>query len=160
MTENLGSVWKVNDSIHQKVTCCDAHIVLFFFVYVCVCLSKSFQCTTVNILCGAKTIKVTHTGVAYENIRGIDTVQPSKGDAKTRREERCAHSRVLLPPSVSADSSGNFARLKFGHWAKSGRECKHLISFFFFFFLVSNNQPLVKIGEIQIWDYSFTKDTE
>lgn len=65
----------------------------FFFFRVS--LSKSFQCTKVNILCGAKTIKVTHTGIAYENIRGM--IQYSR-QSKTQKqgEKGGAHTAVLF----------------------------------------------------------------
>lgn len=71
-----------------------------------------------------KRSKVTHTGVSYEDIRGM--IQYSR---QSKNEERCAYSRVIFPPPASADSHrGNFARSKFGHKVKSEREYKRLIS--------------------------------
>lgn len=139
MTDYLGLVRKVNHSIHKQSPVAaklqhDGRSLsskwrpdhFFFFILLCVSLSVSSALQWI-FLNGAKTIKVTHTGIAYVDIRGM--IQYSR---QSKNEERCAYSRVISPPSASADSRrGNFARSKFGHRVKSEREYERLISFFF-----------------------------
>lgn len=82
---SLSSQWRPRDTF----------VGVFCLLFFRVSFSKSFRCTTVNILRGAKTIKVTHGGGAYENIRGM--IQHSRqSETRKQGEEGGAHTAVLF----------------------------------------------------------------